>query len=401
MGKLEADRKIHVLFLLISQSVGGAEIHTVSLANGLDKAKFRVSVAFLKDEQDGTDLSHLLSDQVTVFCANMMRRLDVGGLRMLCSYAKKENVDIVACTNTFPLFYGWLVVRLLRIKITLAEVFHTTELDTLKTKLQMIFYRPFFHAADHVVFVCEAQRAYWRSRKLELSFSSVIHNGIDVSRFRNDFTNGEISSVRARFGFAESDFVVGICASLRPEKAHIDLLDALILLKDQGYNFKCMIIGSGPERDRIERAIIARHLQNDVVLTGFIADVRIYVAACDVMVLASHYIETFSLSALEAMALGKPMIMSEVGGAAEQVTHGYNGLLFPAGDTRALANAMLAVKKENADGKMSVNARKSVVERFSSEKMISTFEKTFLAMAGQEKSALSGSRSSTREKFDG
>lgn len=387
MSKPESNRRIHILFLLISQSVGGAEIHTVSLANGLDKERFRVSIGYLKDERDGTDLGHLLSDQVTVFCADITRRFDVGGLRKLCDYTRREMVDIVVCTNTFPLFYGWLTLRFLGAKIPLTEVFHTTELGTWKARLQMVFYRPLFRAADLVVFVCETQRSYWRSRRIGANFSSVIHNGIDVSWFRNDFTADDISSARAGFGFAKSDFVVGICASLRPEKAHIDLLNALVLLKEKGHTVKCLIIGDGPERENIIRAIVARELQNDVALTGFVSDVRLYICACDVMALVSHYIETFSLSALEAMALGKPMIMSAVGGAAEQVTQGQNGLIFAAGDISGLADAILAVRDMNADGAMGVRARNSVVEKFSLEKMISSFEEAFLVSFAGRSSA--------------
>jgi glycosyltransferase involved in cell wall biosynthesis len=217
-------------------------------------------------------------------------------------------------------------------------------------------------------------------KNLPAPCSSVIHNGIDVERFNNCFSSQQVSSTRKSLGFEDSDFIVGICASLRPEKAHSDLLDALAYLKKRGYRFKCMIIGDGPEREKIARAVELRDLQSDVAFTGFIADVRIYIAACDVMTLVSHYVETFSLSALEAMSMGKPMIMSDVGGASEQVIPGYNGALFPAGDIQALARSILETKYANADGAMGANARDSVVKRFSRERMVSMFEREFLTM---------------------
>lgn len=379
------DQKIHVLFFMISQSVGGAELHTITLANGLDKTRFRVSVIYLKNELDGTDVVQGLSKDVLVSCANVRRKIDIKALRTLCRFVNRESVDILVCTNEFALLYGWLTLKFSRSRVALAEVFHTTELRTWKAKLQMAFYRRFFYAADLVVFVCEKQRAYWQSKQLSLRSSSVIHNGIDVARFRNDFTSDDVFSLRAQFEFSSSDFVIGICASLRPEKAHLDLLDALALLKRQGHVLKCMIIGDGPERKKIERAIDARGLRGDVAVTGFLPDVRKYVAACDVMVLVSRYIETFSLSALEAMALRKPIIMSEVGGAAEQVSHGHNGQLFPAGDIEALARSILEVQMANADGKMGVNARASVVDRFSLDKMLMKYDQTLLALARRNK----------------
>ncbi len=379
------DQKVHVLFFLISQSVGGAELHTIALANGLDKTRFRVSVIYLKNEEDGTDVVQGLSKDVLVSCANVRQKIDVSALRKLRHFVERESVDVLVCTNEFALLYGWLTLKFSRSRVALAEVFHTTELRTWKARLQMAFYRRFFYAADLVIFVCEKQRAYWQSKKLSLRFCSVIHNGIDVARFHNDFTSADVLSLRAQFGFASSDFVIGICASLRPEKAHLDLLDALALLKRQGHVLKCMIIGDGPERQKIERAIDARGLRRDTVVTGFLPDVRQYVAACDLMALVSRTIETFSLSALEAMALRKPIVMSEVGGAAEQVSHGHNGQLFPAGDIQALARSILEVKTANADGKMGVNARESVVERFSLDKMLVKYDQTLLALARRNK----------------
>lgn len=376
-------RKIHVLFLLISQSVGGAELHTVALANGLDKARFRVSLVYLKDEADGTDVVHALDEDIRVSCAHVGNWFDVGAVRTLRGFVDQESVDVVACTNRFALLYGWLVARWSRPQVPLAEVFHTSELGTWKARLQMACYRPLFYSADRVIFVCATQREFWQSRKLKVSSSSVIHNGIDVARFNNDFSEAEILTVRARLGFDRSDYVVGICATLRPEKAHLDLLDALALLKRKGHAFKCMIIGDGPERNRIERAIDARRLRGDATITGYLPDVRKHVAACDAMALVSHYIETFSLSALEAMSLGKPIIMSRVGGAVEQVMHGHNGLLYPAGDTHALSAAMLELRAANRDGTMGANARQSVVDRYTLEKMVGKFEETFVAMACQ------------------
>jgi glycosyltransferase involved in cell wall biosynthesis len=81
-----------------------------------------------------------------------------------------------------------------------------------------------------------------------------------------------------------------------------------------------------------------------------------------------------------------------VGGATEQVTHGNNGLVYPAGDIQRLAKSILEVKKANVDGSMGSNARKSVVDRFSLEKMVSKFEQTFIAMARRKKGAPLGSR---------
>ena len=83
-----------------------------------------------------------------------------------------------------------------------------------------------------------------------------------------------------------------------------------------------MIIGDGPLREAIERDVARLGLSGEVRITGFQSDVREWLTACDVVALLSTAIETFSIAVLEAMAMGKPMIMSDIGGAREQVEHG-------------------------------------------------------------------------------
>lgn len=375
--------RLSVLFIVNDLRFGGAEKHVVTLLNSIDTTRFRLTLVSLKGRAELLPQIDTSRVEGGIIQAGVGSRVDLRAARRIAKTIDTEHVDVVVCTNAFSLFYGCLASRFSAVQAPLVEVFHTTELGTWKAKLQMTFYRPFFRAADLVVFVCETQHKYWQARKLSVSKAAVIHNGIDVDHFRNTFTPAEIDAVRAQLGLGASDFVVGICAALRPEKAHVDLLEALALLKNQGHMFKCMIIGDGPERANIDQAIDRLGLRGQVVITGFLSDVRRHVAACDAMTLVSHYIETFSLSALEAMALGKPMVMSDIGGAAEQIVEGQNGYLFPAGDITRLAGAILQAREMNLDGAMGRNARQSVSDRFSLERMVAKFEQAFLGLALQ------------------
>lgn len=379
--------RLRILFIVNDLGFGGAEKHVVTLLNNIDTSRFKLTLVYLKNRVDLLPQIGAQKVEGGIMCANVGSRVDLAAVRTIARIIDANQHDVVVCTNAYSLMYGWMAQRFAKRRSPLVEVFHTTQLGTWKVRLQMAFYRPFFRAADLVVFVCETQRKYWCNRKLAGASSAVIHNGIDVEHFYNDFPEVEIAAIRAQYGFTTSDFVIGICAALRPEKAHTDLLDALALLRDRGNVFKCLMIGDGPERKKIEHEIEARKLGESVAITGFIADVRKHVAACDVMTLVSHHIETFSLSALEAMALNKPIVMSEVGGAAEQVIPGQNGLMFLAGDIEGLAKAILEVKRANVDGAMGVHARHSVVNRFSLDKMVAKFERTFLGMQGEREGA--------------
>src|ERR1019366_9519113 len=83
----------------------------------------------------------------------------------------------------------------------------------------------------------------------------VIHNGVDLEHFRDRTESSQRETLRAECGFSVNDLLIGICAALRPEKAHGDLLLALARLRERGIAAKVLIVGDGPERSAIEQKI--------------------------------------------------------------------------------------------------------------------------------------------------
>jgi glycosyltransferase involved in cell wall biosynthesis len=167
--------------------------------------------------------------------------------------------------------------------------------------------------------------------------------------------------------------VIGICAALRAEKAHGDLLRALRRLRESGVHAKVLIIGDGPLRGEIERQISELKLAGHAVIAGHRHDVRPYIACCDVMTLTSHVVETFSIAALESMALGKPMVLTRIGGAEEQIRHGTNGFLYEPGDVAALAHLLRRLTAATDRLSMGAVAARDVRERFTIQRMIGRF----------------------------
>jgi glycosyltransferase involved in cell wall biosynthesis len=91
------------------------------------------------------------------------------------------------------------------------------------------------------------------------------------------------------------------------------------------------------------------------------------------MTLVSHAIETFSLAALESMALAKPLVMSDIGGASEQVLHGQTGLLFEPGDLTTLAGHLQTLESESLRARMGAAAQRRVRQLFTVETMTAGF----------------------------
>jgi glycosyltransferase involved in cell wall biosynthesis len=256
--------------------------------------------------------------------------------------------------------------------------FHSTKLLNVKERLQMLFYRPFFWSAACAVFVCERQRAHWRRRQVFGRRNEVIYNGVDTEQWRPGTPEDE-AALRRALGFAESDLVLGLSAVLRPEKKPVQLVEAVAALRLRGIPARALFIGDGEMRPAVEQRARALGVAADVVITGLQREVRPFVAACDALVLCSST-EALSLAALEAMALGKPVVHSDVGGAPELIRHGRNGFLFPAGDTAALVDRLAQLAERSLCRRMGAKARESAETRFSERSMVERYEKTLIEL---------------------
>ena len=361
-----------VLFIVNSLGLGGAEKQVVTLLNHLDPGHFRLHLAYLKRNE------RLLPELQTgrlheLVCCDVSRGIERHAITQLASLIRMHHIDVIVCTNTYSMLYGYLARRSVGGGPKLVTVYHTTVLRAFKEKMQMLLYQQLFKRTDLLLYVCENQRDYWRDRGLRAAADGVVHNGIDVDFFSDVQMPEQSLQMRHRLGFSPDDYVIGLCSSLRPEKAHGDLLQAVARLRAQGCPAKALLIGDGTERAAIERHIETLGLGEHVVITGMQQDVRPYIGSCDVMTLVSHAIETFSLAALESMALGKPLVMSDIGGASEQVVHGQTGFVFEPGDIETLTAHLRSLDSPTLRARMGVAGARRVRQLFTVEAMTSGF----------------------------
>src|SRR5439155_1516085 len=181
---------------------------------------------------------------------------------------------------------------------------------------------------------------------------------------------------------ADTDYVIGITAVLRPEKNHIQLIEAIARLRRAGLPARGLLIGDGPMRGVVEARARSLGVEREVTVTGFREDVRPYLAACDVVCLCSLTTEALSLAAIEAMAMGKPLVHSQVGGATELIEPGRNGLLFPPGDTGALVECLSQLTDRDTRLAMGRSARAKAEAAFDEEAMIDRYERLLLGVCG-------------------
>ncbi|MGH8707231.1 MAG: glycosyltransferase family 4 protein [Burkholderiales bacterium] len=371
--------KLRLIFVTASLGHGGAERHSITLLNRLGERGHECHAVGVQN-----DLSQLgrirLRDGGTVRCLDAARYLDARALSDFAAHLSRIEPSVIVAANPYALMYSRLALRRSGVRALLAVTFHTTVLPSAKERLQMLYYRPFFWTADRLVFVCEAQRRHWLRRGVFSRRNDVIYNGVDAEEFSDRCSAQERASLRGALGFSEKDYVIGMLALLRPEKNHAQLIDAITALRARGIPARALLIGDGPMRAAVEARARRAGVAGEVRITGLQQDVRPPVAACDVLAQCSTSVETFSLAALEAMALGRPVVHSDIGGAAEMIRPGENGFLFPVGDTAALVDRLARLLDRAERERMGKKARETVEACFSEAAMVERYERTLLEL---------------------
>lgn len=177
-----------------------------------------------------------------------------------------------------------------------------------------------------------------------------IQYGADPDAF--EFAPGTREAVRSRLGFADEDVVVAGVGRLVPVKGFTYLVDAHAAALASVPQLRLLLVGEGDARRELEARIHALGVSDSVVLTGAAerSEVPGYLAAADVVAVPSvhhgGYVDGLPNVALEAMAAGKPVVGSRVGGIPELVREGENGLLVPEKDATALASALVALARD-------------------------------------------------------
>jgi len=364
------------MFVTGSLCYGGAERHSITIMNRLAERRHECHAVYIKNEADQFDRIRL-PEGASVQCLDAARYFDSAALARFAAHIARVEPAVIVAANPYALMYAALARRLSRERVPLIVTFHSNRLLGLKEQLQMLAYRPLFWTADCLVFVCENQKRYWMRRGVLSRKNEVIYNGVNTDQFSAACDAMERESMRAMLGFRDSDYVIGLSAVLRPEKNHLQLVDAVCLLRAKGIPAKALMIGDGPMRAAVEARARERGVEGDVVISGFQNDVRPYVAACDVVTLCS-FTEAFSLAAVEAMALGKPVVHSDIGGASEMIVPGRNGYLFPVGNTGALVGKLSLLADRAVSTAMGGNARQSAETLFSEKAMVDRYEQTLL-----------------------
>lgn len=360
---------LDALFVLNNLAVGGSETKVVRLANSLSARGMSVGVAYLNEP---TTLLKDIQPQVGTYFLSRQGRFSLKANVTLSQLIDEQRPRNVLSVNLYPALYVLTATRWARHETRTIGLMNTTRMNG--ARLKQAFYTRVLRHLDWTVYGCELQRDVWLSSDSPMRpRSSVIYNGVDISRFTPSRLG--IAEQRARYGIGENTFVVGTVGRLAPEKNQLPLIDAVAKLRAAGADVHLILVGDGAMRAALEQAAAQRGIAEVVTFTGALSDVRVALKLFDAFVLPS-FSETFSNAALEAMAMQVPVILTRTGGAGEMIEDGREGYIVDVEELpRRLPELLNQLRTDHVlRTRMAAAAMSRAQQTFSWEAMLSAYQ---------------------------
>jgi len=353
-----------------SLDTGGQEVLVARLVERLNPHRFRSLVVSL---QGGGWLADRLRDQgYPVICLDAPEGWHPATVGRLASVLRSEEIQVAHCHNRKALLYGGLAaeaVRGTRLVYTKHGVSHWGG------GVAALLGRFVTRRARAVVAVSDdIARGLIDGRWASRSRVHTVLNGVDLQQFR---PSRDRAAARARIGLPLNVPVVGTVARLSPEKDQSTLLYAFAALSRDLPAARLLLVGDGALREDLGRLATTLGIQDRTLFAGERKDIAELLEAMDVFCLPS-LTEGTSLTLLEAMACGLPVVATAVGGTPEVVADDRSGLLVPAGEPLAVAQALLRVLQHPDLGDRMGGAGRSIVStRYSLRAMVERYSELY------------------------
>ena len=359
----------------VAESTGwaGGERYLLALARELDRKRFTLSV-IVPDAGPLVERLHAL-DVPTCRVPLNERQLSPGTLRALACAFRELHPVIVQSHGARSNVYTRLAARAAGVPIVLSTVHNSLfdyEVAGWRRALYVLAERLTSPLADRIVAVSAAiARDLVERYRIDARRTVVVHNGIDAWAFRP--TRGS-ATMRAELRVPGQRRVILMAGRMTAQKGWDVLLEAAARLETVRDDLLWLCVGDGPLRGPLMRR--AAELAVPVSFTGARADMADVLGCADVVVLASRS-EGLPFTLLEAMALGKPVVATRVGGVPEVVEDGRSGRLVPRDDPAALATAIAAVVDAPDAAAMGARGRVRVQTAFTLDAMVRGMERVY------------------------
>jgi glycosyltransferase involved in cell wall biosynthesis len=337
--------KIHVLLAIDDASLGGGQMHVLMLAKYLSNVNFEVEIVtedagWLVEEAHKLDI---IVHQISI--SNNLKWQSFSAIRQFLQFHKFDIVHTHGGTAGFWMRIGSIGLKSKPILIhtyhglhylNFSQASNRAILQQLKATIFKQIDRLLLKYTDRTICVCRSD--YDKAIAVGLAIpdrTSIVYNGIEIDKFTKP-DRQLTDSNRELFGIELTDFLFGNVGRLHVQKGHKFLLQAFVNVDRRS---RLAIVGDGELRDELVALADRLQIKDRVLFLGARADIAEFLSAIDVFVLPSLW-EGQPIALLEALAIGKPCIVSNIDGIPEIIEDGVNGYLVSPRDVQELTRMM-------------------------------------------------------------
>jgi len=364
-------KSLKVLHVTFNMGIGGTEQVIRQLVQGMASEGVESEILCI-DGQLGPIGEALEKSGIPVHKVARKQGFDRSLITAIRKRVKEGQFDVVHCHQYTPWIYGWLAALGTQAKVVFTEHGRFYP-DRYRYKAMLVnplmaLLTPAVVAISNATKDALVTYEFIPRKKIQ-----VVYNGISPLK-RDDL---EVQKVREGLGIPLDAFVAGTVSRLDPVKNQSMMLRAFKEFYEKCPDSYLLMVGDGPDKDKLIALANELGIQERAVFTGFINNPVNYLSAMDVFLLSSHT-EGTSMTLLEAMSLGIPSVATRVGGNPEIVDHGVTGILTEPDLSSAFSSAMNELYQDpvlrERQGK---SAQKRFSEKFSSGAMVCLYRKIY------------------------
>lgn len=376
-----AGKKINILFIIdYFHGTGGTERHLTHLVHHLRQDIFSCSVVIF-DLVENRWVDSIRAQGVPVVHIPVGREYTPSALvraSELSNFIRNNRFDIVQTFHQKSDTFAAVITKLSGIKHIVSS---KRDIGQLKRPRHFFVNRLLRSLFERVIVVADAV-ADVVALKEQMPRNKIvkIYNGVDEQAF-SPSTFNERMQARTQLGFADDDFLVGMVARMHPNKNFDVFLEGAMKALEAIPSLKILAVGGGPLLEYFRENYRSEVAESVIFFPGDVSDVTPYMRALDVGCLVPGNNEGFSNSIIEMMAMGLPMIVTDVGGNAEAVIDGQNGMVIPPRDSDALCSGLTEIYRHpEMRLEMGRKSRQLVEERFTLRQMCVNHENLYLSL---------------------
>lgn len=367
--------KWKILYIIENTSFGGGERAFAQVINGLDKEKYEVYVACGNNEL----FIEKIKNKTKVFTLNLSNRFNPTIISKLTKIMKTEKIQIIHSQGARADFFARISAKLSKVPLVISTIAMPVEgfnVNWMKKTIYIALDRFTEKFVHKFIVVSEVLRERLiKIHKIAPEKIIVIPNGVEIEEYNPDRIDS--FKIRNELNLDNNTCIIGTIGRLVWQKGLEYFIESAKFVLEVFSNAKFLIVGEGELKNKLENLTKQLKLNNNILFLGFRKDISEILGNLDIFVLPSIR-EGMPIITLEAMAMAKPIVASNIEGVREQIINDKTGVLVPAKNPKALAEAIISLIKDKEKAKnIGNNAREIVKEKFIVEKMVKEHEKLY------------------------